>query len=327
MKLRIENLATLFLIVVILLSGCSGCGQETVPQEVQMPTDNTAQDRDTLFRDDPTTPQITDEQMPSAQEIRNISDYDGITETGKAPPDDYYGDPLLWIPGAKYKMYFGSRGKYVSFAELPEEIYDRIQKREWELIGMPDSYADVPFDKSNAAHHQAKIEVFTEYMTPLQAAKYLGTDAAYYDAALTFAQRALDENPDGFHTLLFWTKLHYAGNRDLYPKVEEGYQRLIEIKPNSAYVQYRFGEYLLTEGNTKESLVHLKKAVELNPTLLEAAPLAALAKAYYKSGDIPKSIETLKRREAVVTYFSEKRIIQKLIASLEQGNGWIIRID
>ena len=75
MKIRFENLATLLLISVIGLAGCAGCGQKDADQEVELPTDDTADVEQSpidvesiapqLEKIDP-PPKLTRDQLPEA---------------------------------------------------------------------------------------------------------------------------------------------------------------------------------------------------------------------------------------------------------------------
>ena len=63
------------------LAICTGCGQKTAQQRPAQAT--------------PTT------ETPPAP-----APYAGITETGEPPPDEYYGDPLFWIPSMEYETFY-----------------------------------------------------------------------------------------------------------------------------------------------------------------------------------------------------------------------------
>ena len=80
--------------------------------------------------------------------------------------------------------------------------------------------------------------------------------------------------------------------------MKEGYRRLVEIRPNSAYALYWLGRYT----HSADAIPLLKKAYQYapdvppdHPTFLKTGILFELAKAYfYWTEEDAKALETLK---------------------------------
>ena len=77
----------IFLLMILVFGGCSGCGQKTVPE---VPVDAPEAVRQ---------PESSDFQRRAAQLLREKRSAD--IELPAVPPDYYYGDILYWIPSVE----------------------------------------------------------------------------------------------------------------------------------------------------------------------------------------------------------------------------------
>ena len=141
---RRQSLGTFLLLVIILFGGCSGCGQKTVtespidaPQTDVKPIDAQQRSDTTAMRPEKS---ILDVELQPIQLPPNYNPYYGksywgITENNLQPPpaDEFYGDPLFWIPGWEIRTQHYRNGDGESYSILPsaeyEEKWARIKKR------------------------------------------------------------------------------------------------------------------------------------------------------------------------------------------------------
>ena len=295
----------LFSTLMLLLLGlaiCTGCGQKTAQQRPAQAT--------------PTT------ETPPAP-------YAGITETGESPPDDYYGDPLYWIPGMAYETFHNPPYGSSSDPVWPpsEEIGRRIAAREEELFKAYDEEIENSHVRSRV-FRRAKLEVISESMSPLHAAKYLDAlSGSYRDKARELAQAALDANPDDFHTLLLWTTLQYEPDDEASRKhAVAGYRRLLEMNPNSARVRYDLGNLLSDYQEFEESIRLLETSAQLDARFSEGAFLR-MARKYYFFGDKVKALAYLKRLAEVASTQRAREKTRERIEALEQQGEWLIFVD
>ena len=260
--------------------------------------------------------------------------YEGITETGQPPPDDYHADPLYWIPGMPYntRTGFTHRGEVTTSAHvLPdsEQRAARVRKRslpEYEKLQELVKTATNEQQRKNYVQayqekiRQISVEEDTRGLSPLHAAKYLKAG----DAARQFAQQALDENPDDFHTLYVWTQFQ----SDSPAEQVTGYRRLLEMKPNSARVLFELGTFRHAVA-ASERVRLLEKSIQVEPdAAIKRGRLYYLAQAYHDSGDTSQAIALLKRHLTTATLdLYSQRQVTKQIASLERGEGWLVFVD
>lgn len=322
MRNRIEMLTTILMITVILLAGCNGDKQKQ-PEQIEVPTD--------------TQIEITLSEKAQAETVPTTlyppeNPYADLTVTGTAPTSNFLGGirqpDFLWIPEFEYgweeedtSAEFNNR---VPIAPDHAEKWTRYEKRQKELwyeLGVEvedvksqelvdDMLRETEFESVNI-----RAEIMTEGMTPLNAAKYLMAHNIRTEHLMAYAQQAVDENPDDFHTQLIWTRAQSYGSYGSYStedyvdaiykkkkKMKEGYRRLLEIRPNSAYALYNLGR--LT--HSADAIPLLKKAYQYAPDVpvdhhrhLRKYILTELARRYYKweTDDAEaekKTVETLK---------------------------------
>lgn len=310
---------------------CAGC-QTTAPRKPPTPT--LAAETPAPEPDSPPAekqlPATAPTALPETELPPATGPYAGITETGEPPPDDYYGDPLYWIPGMAYEtLHNPSYGSFSDPVWPPsEEIGSRIAAREEELFKAYDGEIEDSPVKSRV-FRQAELEVISESMSPLHAAKYLGAigSSLYADKARELAQVALDANPDDFHTLLLWTTLQYEPDDEASRKrAVAGYRRLLEMKPNSARVRYDLGNLLSDYQEFEESIRLLETSAQLDPRFSEGAFLR-MARKYYFFGDKGKALAYLKRLAEVASTQRAREITRERIEALEQQGEWLLFVD
>ena len=292
----------LFSILMLLLLGlasCMGCGQKTAQQRPAQAT--------------PTT------ETPPAP-------YAGITETGESPPDEYYGDPLFWIPSMEYETFYIAPDEPYSEPILftTAEGTRRLDARYGELLSVQGE--ELTPEEDSTLYSQATVDILTEGMSALDAAKVLAVKLGY-DEARPFAQVALEANPDDFHTLLLWTTLQYEPDDEASRKrAVAGYRRLLEMNPNSARVRYDLGNLLSDYQEFEESIRLLETSAQLDPRFSEGAFLR-MARKYYFFGDKVKALAYLKRLAEVASTQRAREKTRERIEALEQRGEWILFVD
>ncbi len=321
MKLRIQSLTALLMIAVILLAGCNGDKQKP-PEQVEVPTD--------------TQIEITLSEKAQAETVPSTlyppeNPYEDLTVTGTAPTSDYVGGikgDFLWIPEFEYEWEIeempqktipvapNHAGKWARYEKREKEMWDKFEKI---LEGVTsdkvirDRYREHQIELKNL-----KAEIMTEGMTSLNAAKYLMAHNIRTEHINQYAQQAVDENPDDFHTQLIWTWAQYYGTGDDIGKVKAGYRRLVKIRPNSAYALYSLGNLTYST----DAIPLLKKAYQYapdvpvdHPASLKVAILLQLAKVYYRWRSVEteamaKALETLKHLSKYDAALAQKCITQ-----------------
>ncbi|MDE0484030.1 MAG: hypothetical protein OXI67_15740 [Candidatus Poribacteria bacterium] len=311
MKLRVQTLTVLLMIAVILLAGCNGDKQKP-PEQVEITLSEKAQV----------------ETVPSTL-YPSENPYQDLTVTGTAPISDYVGGingDFLWIPEFEYEWEIEEMPqKTLPVAPNHAEKFARYEKREKELWdkfkkSMEGVTSEKVIDDRYREHQielkNLKAEIMTEGIAPLNAAKYLMAHNIRTEHINQYAQQAVDENPDDFHTQLIWTFAQYSSSDDPIEniaKVKEGYRRLLEIRPNSAYALYNLGR--LT--HSTDAIPFMKKAYQYapdvptdHPASLKSSILFSLAqKYYYETREDTKAMETLQHMSKYNPESAEKWII------------------
>lgn len=293
MKLRIQNLITLLMITFILLTGCDR--KQQAPEQVEVPADSQIE--------------ITLSEKTQSETVPTTlyppeNPHEDLTVTGTAPPSDYQGNPILWIPEFEYELESNIAEKYAvslpiapKHAEKWARYEQRVREDFYKLKKRREGVTSVKrkYDMNREVEAELKnqrAEIMTQGMTPLNAAKYLVAHNINTDHNKQYAQQALDDNPNDYHTLLVWTHV-----QEDFEKQRGGYRRLIRMRPNSAYALYRLGDITFTP----EAIPILKKAYQYapdvpadHPTFLKTGILYELAKAYFnRTRDDAKALETL----------------------------------
>ncbi|MDE0484031.1 MAG: tetratricopeptide repeat protein [Candidatus Poribacteria bacterium] len=262
MKIRIENFTSLFLLVVILLAGCSGCAQKNA----KLPQDETPIPE--VEVEQPQTPDGV--QMPvKVRQVKRPTIAELYAPDANEPktPDDYYGDPLYYVRGVEY-THIGS------------------------TAGIDDSAIIIPSEKAFEP-----IESFIAGLSLLEKAKYfakLEAADSYHDEAFTYAQRAIEVDPDNFEAHLIQAELLERLGTDA--EVEAAYRKLLKWKPDSLRVLFNLSFYV---ADVDEKIDLLEKVAELAPTYRRGRALFLLGDLYRAQGQYDQAITLLKKAQVV----------------------------
>ena len=131
-----------------------------------------------------------------------------------------------------------------------------------------------------------KVEILTEGMDALRAAKYLKSLHHYSEYVMKYAKQAVDEDPNSFEALLLWAGYQ---ERDSTER-EMAYRKLIDMDPTSVDAWMGLG-HSLWYNHPEEAVEHLQKANSLDPN----AGLDILGDAYQRLGEYDKALETYKK--------------------------------
>ena len=273
----------LILVSVWLSVGCEPPAERTPPTPTPAAkTPATAQQENTP----PAKPPVTEEHPVTEQPAATTPDA-GSTETGDSPPDDYYGDPLLWIPGIKYEHGIGMDGFPAgSIPVLPDEAekLERIRQMSDELSRQWQQ-GELSYEEKNALFAEKSAEIWAAGLSPLNAAKYLSYRGINEEYAQAKAAQAVAENPDSFEALKLWAFLS-----EVPEEQEEGFRRMLALRPNSVETLVYLGK-VLAHTNPREAIVHLEKANHLQPGSADEA----LGDCYRALGDTDKALAVYQR--------------------------------
>ncbi len=328
MKRQMQTFIRILLLTAVILF--TGCNREKVerPEQVETPT----------FKEIITLSEKAQAETVPTTLYPSLNVYEDLTVTGTIPSPDYVGGikgEFLWIPEFEYEW---------EIAELPEATlpvapnhekkWARFEKREREMWNtfkksmegvtsekvFDDRYREYQIEVENI-----RAEIMTEGMTPLNAAKYLMSHNINTEHRRKYAQQAVDENPNDYHTQLIWTWAQYGQSVYSMDKVKEGYRHLLEIRPNSAYALYNVGRFTYSADAIpllKKAYIYAPDARPDLPLSLKVPILLELAKAYYKwhsdeAKAEAKALETLRHlskynptlaQECITQLKTEKKI-------------------
>ena len=331
MKLRPKTLSISFLTAIILLGGCAGCGQKTSPQA---PIDAPQQ-----FSKTPGSEQSSDG-SPIADPILDVElqriklppdhnpyygkSYFGITENNQkpSPPNEFYNDPLFWIPGWKIRTERYPNGDGESFLVLPQS-----QEREAHRKRLTASIIEKQGGPLTEAQKREIGEIIfaADGLSNLHVAKYFAAFGSRTSStALLYAEKAHEENPDDFHTLwvLAYLQMVQTWGRSSDPdaphntRTVDSYRRLIEMNPNVARLHY---EFATVTPNRDERIAANEKSFLLDPTLYHGKVLRALA-INHMGWAHEKAVRYLKQWNVI--FPSEFKL--KMIEHMERTGGMLV---
>ena len=293
----------LVLVSLWLAAGCAPTAQRTpTPSTAETPA--TAQQENTP----PAKPPVGEER-PGTEQPASTTPTAGSTETGEVPPDDYYGDPLYWIPGIDYETVGSTGGLPSSVPILPPEKQRRLEALRGVYWG--------PDGKPLTADQRARmeLEVVAEGMAAVDVAKLIveiGWWPNRYEYAREFLQQAIEEDLDNFEAHLLAVELHDGSLEEM----EAEYRRLLEQRPNSLPVLVNLGAIVKDHA---EAIGYFEKAVQLSPTYLHGYALAQLGVLYQFIGDYEKALAALKAGYAI---YPSGWVLAE-IEAIEQGEPFI----
>lgn len=225
------------------------------------------------------------------------------------PPDDYYGDPLYWIPGIDYETVGSTGGLPSSVPILPLEKQRRLEALRGVYWG--------PDGEPLTADQRARMElkVVAEGMAAVDVAKLIveiGWWPNRYEYAREFLQQAIEEDLDNFEAHLLAVELHDGSLEEM----EAEYRRLLEQRPNSLPVLVNLGAIVKDHA---EAIGYFEKAVQLSPTYLHGYALAQLGVLYQFIGNYEKALAAMKARYAI---YPSGWVLAE-IEAIEQGEPFI----
>jgi tetratricopeptide (TPR) repeat protein len=160
--------------------------------------------------------------------------------------------------------------------EIPTEKLERIE----------DLNSLSPFEA-----RKKRLEILTEGMDALSAAKYLKTlDGFHGDLrgdAYEYAERALAEDSDSFDALFLKTELSLE-----HAEKVAGFRQLYEMNPHSFDVVHSLGAMLAIR-NPEEAVQYLQQAVAMRPK--EPGPYIDLGRSYHKLGRLEEALATYEK--------------------------------
>lgn len=171
---------------------------------------------------------------------------------------------------------------------IPEDKLDRINQivsdtQEQRLRG------ELTPQEADELLTKRKVEILTEGMNALDAAKYLKSLLHYSEYVEKYAKQAVDEDPNSFEALLLWADYQDSTER------ERAYRKLVDMDPTSVDAWAGLG-HSLWYNHPEEAIEHLQKANSLDPN----AGLDILGDAYQRLGEYDKALETYKKAFEVV---------------------------
>lgn len=283
-----------------LYAGCELSAQRTPPKP------STAETPDTATPTTPTAPPVAAEHS-GTERPADTTPTAGSTETREVPPDDYYGDPLLWIPGIDYETVGSTGGLPSSVPILPPEKQRRLEALRGVYWG--------PDGKPLTADQRARmeLEVVAEGMAAVDVAKLI-VEIGWWPKkyAREFLQQAIEEDLDNFEAQLLAVELHDGSLEEM----EAEYRRLLEQRPNSLPVLVNLGAIVKDHA---EAIGYFEKSVQLSPTYLHGYALAQLGVLYQFIGDYEKALAALKARYAI---YPSGWVLAE-IEAIEQGEPFI----
>ena len=174
-----------------------------------------------------------------------------------------------------------------------------------------DLYAGMAGDYHFDGPHPKEIEILTEGMDTLSAAKYLKA-LVHFDYALEYAEKALADNSDSFEALLLRTQLLPS---DREAEREAGFRELLEMEPNSVEALVGFGG-IFSSHQPSEAIQYFQKAIKIDPLYKKGAAYVGLGTSYERLGQYDKALKAL--RKAFQIYPGDATGAH--IRAIEEGN-------
>lgn len=240
MKLRMRHFATSLTFFVILLAGCSGCGQKTT-QDIEVPSD--------------TTPQVVGKDIANRNSERDqirTTNLEVILDLDKR-------SPLIFQASQGYALYPFARPVIASNAK--KRAIAEVNKR-LAALKKAGEYTELEYE---ATIRIGADVIYEEVLGTLAYAQYYCHERRPY-RAYPFAAKALSENPNDFETLLTWVYT-YPHNREADNHFDDearvdALRRLNQMNPDHPYVLQELARTIYPT-NAEEALSYARKALQL----------------------------------------------------------------
>jgi len=333
MKFRIENLATLLMIAVILLSGCSGGEQKTALKGVEPQDDYNEQSK--------YGPVAADARKPAKLAPFLEPSFENLIEQFKADVKANRGDPevlarkkqaienpdLLWQPGfcvpnVNYqdpRFAPGGNPFRRDIMILPEDqkgkpilatfgdggdtqyefkgtVFYTTREQEKRMSTISHTY-----DLSIEERIRKTYEIQFEGINTFTAAKYLSKETASVarTIGLEYAEHAVRENPNSVEAMSIW-----AGCVPWEPVEEkrDAYEKLLAKFPNDAKAHSTLGYiYHRKLGSPELAIPHYQKAIQLD-SRHESGKKNELASCYETLGEWEKAVAVYQSISVIDSY-------------------------
>ena len=279
MKLRIEHLVTFFSIAIILLGGCSGCGQKTAPEiPVTPPNQSTPDNTPKLSGVKPNgtkpkpprkTAKLSAKQFTDLKYLATLKgvEYIEIARENKG------GIPLPWDP-----------------IVVSVESWQNQLEKGWAL-------GDARRTKkiTNQEYNEKMLQYYRDIGLVTAMRQLIELSGSVDDSVSRLVNLAYAENPDDFDTLLLWVLAGSGTDGNWVHSYGEektaATRRLYEMNPNHPWVLHKLAKCILGT-NPQEALGYAQKAQELDPRYL---PLGVEGLCYYQMGDYQKALAAFRR--------------------------------
>ena len=320
MLFRIETLTTVFLTVIILLSGCAGCAQKNALKGIEPTKDYNEQSK--------YGPVAANTREPAQLEPFPEPSFENLIEQFKADVAAKRGDPevlarkkqviknpdMLWMPYFMVPNYaFAShefeesnepndvrilshkeKGNPIIIAsrdgtksKFKGKVYYLTKEQQERQIAIARDET-LSADEKNRRHY----DIMFEGIDALTAAKYLMSKGqGYADTfGVEYAERAMQEHPDSLEAMRVWA--HCVPQ---YQRIA-AYKKLLSKFPNAADVHQLIALNYFYHTNPPEpelALYHTQRAIQLDSRIAERTSVigkSLLGKCYVKLGEWEKAI-------------------------------------
>ncbi len=229
-----------------------------------------------------------------------------VTQTPKTP-DDYLGDPYLYIANIEYETIIRRHDVKDSRPILPRKIQNKLAALylQWEEGSLTEE-----------EHKRMRHDIISEELGYLDTAKYIILEKWYPEsAAAEYAQKALEQKPNDYNTIYVWTETR----TDPAEKVE-GLRKLLAQNPNSPEILFHLGVRLLnwetkTHKDYEELIGYLKRSAALAPDLYRGGAYRKLGKIYLDLKDKETALAYYKRAQEIY----DLEITREYIELIEKG--------
>ncbi len=282
MNLHSGNLTTLFLTMIILLSGCAGCGQKTVEKSAPAADENTPagslpheHHRSTAYTKVPEAP-------PGDTFFTTIQ----FPKTPPHRPDGHYRLPKSPFPPPDFVQKYPEHFRRVDdkgFWHLREgtEKWRKIERFAYD-IDLPDE-----------VNEQRFIALVGEGLDKVATGAYLMKLAGWKAEAKKLFEEVLSENPDNFRALSYYCAMIQDKNPDEGEAIR---RRLVELRPDSIEALYKLACHLTYHHpEPREAIPYLEKAYQQNPWWYD--PIFVLGLTYYSLGEYEKALSYFEAAE------------------------------
>ena len=337
MKLRITYFTTLLLIAVILLDGCSGCGQKTALKGIEPQDDYNNQSK--------YGPVAANTRKPAKLEPYPEPSFENLIEQFKADVAANRGDPevlarkkqaienpdLLWRPSFKvpkkkrqnprtYPEYNPSadeirilthdkkgkplRAKFFDHPGVPNGLEIEFTGKAYYLTEEQEERMklvlhsdDLPQDERQRKYYKIMFEGIDTFT----AARYLSEKTASIaeTIGLEYAGRAMREHPNSLEAIHLWAKcVPWEPIEDK----RDAYEKLLVKFPNDASAHSILGFIYWSHLNSPElAIPHYQKSIQLD-SRGEAGKKHWLAFCYEKLGVYEKAVAVYQSISEINTY-------------------------